>query len=282
MTDHPDFVTTGLWAGSATERAIRLWERDESKIQLPWTKRADGTPLITPLVWQTHPRAYPPPDRDAGRGRGGHGTVHFDTKDKDTPCRTDVITHLSCNCGGTDINSTYRQCLVFTRPSTTFFTALTLFNTGAYTSFVNREVAKWLEQRQRADTLEAVFSAHSSKFDIPTASVGLAGTQLTSSIYGTIAFELTLFNEVTHSDDILTNIRASVIDSCIEVIIGLPDIRVHWLIHRIPSYFDTPDPNNFELNANMDDTCVGVHYHCCCVSGCITMQDVCGSYSYGL
>ena len=40
--------------------------------------------------------AYPPPDRDAGRGRGGrdkdrrndrrgrggHGTVHFDTKDK--------------------------------------------------------------------------------------------------------------------------------------------------------------------------------------------------------
>ena len=50
MTDHPDFVTTGLWAGNATERAIRLWERNESKIQLPWTKRADGTPLITLLV----------------------------------------------------------------------------------------------------------------------------------------------------------------------------------------------------------------------------------------
>ena len=30
MTDHPDFVKTGLWAGSATERVIRLWERDES------------------------------------------------------------------------------------------------------------------------------------------------------------------------------------------------------------------------------------------------------------
>ena len=29
---------------------------------------------------------------------------------------------------------------------TTYFTALTLFDTGAYTSFVNREVAKWLEQ----------------------------------------------------------------------------------------------------------------------------------------
>jgi hypothetical protein len=117
-----------------------------------------GTPLTTHATARspTPPRAYLPPDRDAGRGRGGrdndcrhdrrgrggHGTVHFDTKDKGTPCRTDVITPLSINCGGTDINNTYRQCLVSIRPSTTFFTALTLFNTGAYISFVNREVAK--------------------------------------------------------------------------------------------------------------------------------------------
>ena len=164
--------------------------------------------------------------------------MHFDTRDKGTPCWTDVITHLSCNCGGTDINSTYRQCLVSTRPSTTFFTALTLFDTGAYTSFVNREVAKWLEQRQREGTAATVFSAYSSRFDIPTASVGLAGTQLSD---GTVVFDLTLFNEVTQSDDILTSIRASVIYSCIEVIIGLPDIRVHRLIHRIPFYFNTPE-----------------------------------------
>jgi hypothetical protein len=110
---------------------------------------------------------------------------------------TDVITHLSCNCGGTDINSTYRQCLVSIRPSTTFFTALTFFDTDSYTSFVNREVAKWLEQRQREGTTTTASSAHSSRHDIPTASVGLAGTQLSSSIYGTVVFDLTLFNEVT-------------------------------------------------------------------------------------
>ena len=40
----------GLWTGSATDRAIRMWERDESKIKLPWTKRADGMRLTTPLV----------------------------------------------------------------------------------------------------------------------------------------------------------------------------------------------------------------------------------------
>ena len=126
--------------------------------------------------------------------------------------------------------------------STTFFTALTLFNTGAYTSFANREVTKWLEQRQRVETTTTASSAQSSRHDIPTASVGLAGTQLSSSIYGTVVFDLTLFNEVTQSDDILTNIRASVIDSCIEVIIGLPDIRAHRIIHCITSSFDTPDP----------------------------------------
>ncbi len=55
-------------------------------------------------------------------------------------------------------------------------------------------------------------------------------------------FDLTLFNEVTKSDNILKNIEANVIDSCIEVIIGMPDIRSHRLIHRISSYFDSTDP----------------------------------------
>jgi len=32
--------------------------------------------------------------------------------------------------------------------TTTYIPALTLFDTDAYTSFVNREVAKWLEQQQ--------------------------------------------------------------------------------------------------------------------------------------
>jgi hypothetical protein len=41
------------------------------------------------------------------------GNVHWDTQDKGRPCRTDS-------------NSTYRQCLVSIRPSTTYFTALTL------------------------------------------------------------------------------------------------------------------------------------------------------------
>ena len=50
------------------------------------------------------------------------------------------------------------------------------------------------------------------------------------------------FGRVFKSDNILKNIEANVIDSCIKVIIGISDIRSHLLVHRIPSYFDSTDP----------------------------------------
>jgi hypothetical protein len=56
---------------------------------------------------------------------------------------------------------------------------LTLLDTGAYTSYVNREVAKWVEHHVK-----------SSKHDVPTSEVVLAGTQLSSSIYDTVVFDL--------------------------------------------------------------------------------------------
>jgi hypothetical protein len=98
--------------------------------------------------------------------------------------------------------------------------------------FDNREVAKWSEH---GSTVSGAHHARSSRHDVPTSEVGLAATQLNM-------FELPFFHEVTKSDNILKSIEANVIDSCIEVIIGLPDIRSHRLVHRIPSYFDSPDP----------------------------------------
>ena len=145
----------------------------------------------------------------------------------------------SRNCGGTDTNSTYHQYLVSLSASSTYFTALTLFDTGAYTSFVNREVEKWLEQRQERDTEGFSRNRTSNRHDIPTSTMN-------SSVYGSVDFDLTLFNEVTRSDYVLRDIKASVIDSCIEVIIWLPDIRSHRLILLIPSYFDTLDPTYLE------------------------------------
>ena len=67
-------------------------------------------------------------------------------------------------------------------------------------------------------TVAGAHLARSSRHDVPTSEVGLAGTQLSSTIYGTVVFDLTFFNEVTKSDNILKSIEANVIDSCIEVI----------------------------------------------------------------
>ena len=169
-------------------------------------------------------------DRDGGRGgrggREGRGNVHF-ARDTGTPCLTSSITHLTCNCGGADVNSTYRQCLVYMRNTTTYFNALTLFH-GCLnlvcqqgSSEVVRTAATW------------GYSSRSAPCSVqPTRRPYV---QMSSSIYGTVVFDLTFFNEVTKSDNILKNIEANVIDSCIEVIIGMPDIRSHRLVHRIPS-----------------------------------------------
>ena len=52
------------------------------------------------------------------------------------------------------------------RNTTTYFNAVTLFDTGAYTSFVNREVAKWLEQQQHGGTVAGAHRVKSSKHDV--------------------------------------------------------------------------------------------------------------------
>ena len=128
----------------------------------------------------------------------------------------------------------YRSCCISTNNSSSSLTVTTLFDTGANpTSFVNRQVAAWIESQQskRAPGKRK----HSSA---PTTSVALAGTSLTSPIYGSVVFNLTFFNEVTRSNETLYRLHANVIDSCIDIIVGRPVIREHHLVHKLPHYFD--------------------------------------------
>ena len=165
LTDHPDFNPTGVWKDCKAYKALQAFYLREKgrRIDFPFlhkTKRADGsnghpatvpTPQPTPNRSNTNPLTQPTQGdkgngdkggkgygRKYGPGKGG-GKVHFENSG--TRSRTDTITHLTCNCGTSDEDTTYRQCLVSLHHTTTYFTALTLFDTGAYTSFVNREVA---------------------------------------------------------------------------------------------------------------------------------------------
>ena len=120
------------------------------------------------------------------------------------------------------------------RNSTTYFTH------GAYTSFVNREVAKWLKLQQHGGTVAGVHHTRSSRHDVPTSEV--------VRNYVVVIFDLTFFNEVTKSDNILKSIEANVIDSCIEVIIGLPDIRSHRMVHHTLIVQTVPPQGNSQAS----------------------------------
>ena len=65
-----------------------------------------------------------------------------------------------------------------------------------------------------------------------------AGTSQSTSIYGSVVFNLTFLNEVTRSNGTPYHLYANVIDSCIEIIVCRPVIREHHLIQKIPQYFD--------------------------------------------
>ena len=65
----------------------------------------------------------------------------FDPKDtKGIQPTMTSLAHISCDCDAQDIDTTYRMCCV-TVGNSPSYSAATLFDTDAHTSFVNREVA---------------------------------------------------------------------------------------------------------------------------------------------
>ena len=71
-----------------------------------------------------------PKDRD---GRGGNNYLSL------------LLSKSSCDCDDADIDMTYRMCCISVGNSP-LYTAVALFDTGAHASFVNREVASWIEE----------------------------------------------------------------------------------------------------------------------------------------
>ena len=122
---------------------------------------------------------------------------------------------------------------VGTSPS---FKAATLFDTGANASYVNREVAAWIEvqagkgkqQRGRKRGWEAE----------RITTVSLAGTSMSSPILGSVVFDLTFLNEVSKKHETIKDIHAQVLDGCIAIIVGRPVIRENHLVRKILQYFD--------------------------------------------
>ena len=101
--------------------------------------------------------------------------VRFDPKDtKDIQPTMISLAHVSCDCDAQDMDTTY--------------SAATLFDTGAHTSFVNREVAAWIVQQSK--TSDGVTQGKRKAPAMLATSVSLAGTALSSPILGSVYFDL--------------------------------------------------------------------------------------------
>ncbi len=105
-----------------------------------------------------------------------------------------TISTVKCDYDDADVDITYRMCCITvgTSPS---FKAATLFDTGANASYVNREVAAWIEDqagkgKQKGGRKHGWETERSS-------SVSLAGTSMSSPILGNVVFDLTFLNQVS-------------------------------------------------------------------------------------
>ena len=105
-----------------------------------------------------------------------------------------TISNVKCDRDDADVDITYRMCCITvgTSPS---FKAAPLFDTGANASYVNREVAVWIEDqagkgRQQGGRKRGWEAERST-------SVSLAGTSMSSPILGNVVFDLTFLNEVS-------------------------------------------------------------------------------------
>jgi hypothetical protein len=59
----------------------------------------------------------------------------------------------------------------------------------------------------------------------------LAGTSLTSPIYGSDVFNLTLSHEIMRLNETLSSLHTKVIESCIDIIVSRPVLREQPLVH---------------------------------------------------
>ena len=73
-------------------------------------------------------------EQEDGGARGG--TIQLST----------TLHQPACSCNDSDVDTTYRMCCITVGNSTA-----TLFDTGAHTSFVNREIAAWIELQAEGD-----------------------------------------------------------------------------------------------------------------------------------
>ena len=126
------------------------------------------------------------PDIDGSNPR----EVHFEDKATrgsrgSAPHLSAITTIASCDCDDIGIDMTYRMCCLTVGDSPSY-KAATVFDTGAHASFVNREVAAWVEGQARRNP--SYLQKARKGQDQRCTTVSLAGMAYSSPILGCVVF----------------------------------------------------------------------------------------------
>ena len=146
-----------------------------------------------------------------------------------------TISNGKCDWDDADVDITYRMYCI-TAGTSPSFKAATLFDTGANASYVNREVAAWIEdqagKRRQQGGRKRGWEAERST------SVSLVGASMSSPILGNFVFDLTFLNEVSKQYETIKDIHAQVLDSLLDIIVGRSILRENHLVCDIVRTID--------------------------------------------
>ena len=221
LKEHPDFNKQGPWDKSAAYAKLKAKHPDdESKHHLDRRNRADGTPLAKPIERPEGVSKY--------KGDKSRGTT--------VPTWTDAPTTSMVAAASAAADDTmYRTCVISTNASNCRIVKV-LFDTGSSPfNFVREEVAAWIEAEERKLPSECHLSMEDRR---QSTTVNLAGSGDHTVVSSkTVVCNLLFFNEVKKSTELLPCLVARTIASSIDMIVGLPAIRKHDLVSKIPSHF---------------------------------------------
>jgi hypothetical protein len=222
MSDHPDWNSRGLWIESGAFAVIKkrheaAGEQDKHP-KLKWNEFAKGGTITNAKFPDKHrmdragdrtvqadrSKADDAADKSRIYGVARKSTpdeqgykvkergVQFNVpKDRDGRGGNNYLSSLlsksssNCDCDDADIDTTYRMCCVSVGNSPSY-EAATSFDTGAHASFVNREVASWIEEHGGTD--RQVPGQKRGWQEASSTTVPLAGTSMSSPILGSVVF----------------------------------------------------------------------------------------------
>jgi hypothetical protein len=124
-----------------------------------------------------------------------------------------------------------------------------LIDSGAiHANYCSRKVATWVKKQQQQDASKHRCKLSKEESNVSSISI-LADSHNTIISKEVVSFDFIFFNELTKSFDTLSCLKFYVIESNIDLIVGLPTIRKHRLaISKLPSVFEGERGLNHDMS----------------------------------